>query len=152
MKELEATAATDVTASPEQCIALFEDVERYPVWYPEVVRRVEVVERDAAGRAVRATAELHISAGPIVRDFHMLLAVHSESPTAVTLERIPHEPSDDEKFTVAWRVGAGGSRTRVQVRLAANLPVPRLLPVGTIGEGIAQGFVQAAARALQPSG
>lgn len=151
MKELEAAASTEVSASAARCIALFEDVERYPVWYPEAVRRVEVVERDGAGRALRARALLHVSAGPLVRDFDLVLAVRSEPPAAVTLERIAEHRGDDERFTVAWRVGTSGSGTRIQVRLAANLPVPRLLPVGSIGEGIAQGFVQAAARALGPS-
>ncbi len=150
VKRLQGTASREVASSPAQCLALLEDVERYPVWYPEVVRRVEVTRRDGDGRPSEVAADLHLSYGPVTRDFDLLMAVLVRPPT-VTLDRVRDQPSDEHEFQVAWRV-ADGPRTRIELRLAANLDVPRFLPVGGIGDGIAGGFVDAAARELARSG
>lgn len=146
MKQLQANAAVDVAAPAADCVALFEDVERYPDWYPDVVRRVTVVERDADGRPSKAHAVLHVAYGPLVRDFDLLLNVDTEPPT-VTLTRVPHGRDDPEQFRVTWRV-AEGARSRIELQLDANLSVPRVAPVGGMGDGLARGFVDAAARAL----
>jgi Polyketide cyclase / dehydrase and lipid transport len=150
VKRLEGTAAVEVASPAAECVALLAAVERYPAWYPEVVRRVEVTEHDPMGRPSRARATLHVSYGPLVRDFELLLAIAFEPAGTITLSRVPDEPSDPERFEVTWRVGDGG-RTRIELRLDANLSIPRLLPVGGIGDGLAQGFVDAAARALEQS-
>src|SRR5205085_11006139 len=105
--------------------ALLSDVEGYPGWYPDVVRRVHVLERDAQQRARRARATLHVAYGPLVRDFDLVLAVKLAPPTTVGLERIPHEPRDQETFKVTWRVSEN-SPTTIAVQLEAHLPVPRL--------------------------
>ncbi len=147
MKQLEGTAAAEVAAPATQCVALFEAVERYPQWYPEVVRHVEVTEREAGGRPTQARAQLHVAYGPLVRDFDLLLAITVDSPGTVRLARIPHGPSDPERFDVTWHA-AEAARTRIELRLEANLSVPRLVPVGGIGAQLARGFVDAAAREL----
>jgi Polyketide cyclase / dehydrase and lipid transport len=151
VKQLQGTATREVAASAAQCVALFAAVERYPDWYPEVVRRVEVTERETDGRATKARAALHVVYGPLVRDFDFLLAISVDPPAAVRLERVRSGPADEQAFRVTWRA-AEGPRTRIDVRLDANLPVPRFLPVGGIGDGIAGGFVDAAARELDKSG
>lgn len=151
MKELRGTAAVEVAATPAQCMALLEAVDRYPEWYPEVVQKVEVTERDAGGRPSKANARLHVVAGPVTRDFDLQMAVVSESPGTIKLARISHGPSDHERFEVVWRV-TEAVRTRIDVALDASLSVPRFLPLGGIGDGLAQGFVGAAARALERSG
>ncbi len=148
VKQLQGTAATDVAAPVAQCVALFEAVERYPTWYPEAVRRVEVTEREAGGRPTQARAALHVAYGPLVRDFDLLLAITVEPPGTVRLARIPHQPSDPERFDVTWHA-AEATRTRIELRLDANLSVPRLVPVGGIGDQFARGFVNAAARELE---
>jgi hypothetical protein len=155
VKALQGTAAAQVAAPVAEVVALVADVERYPAWYPEVVRRVEALERDTAGHAAKANALLHVSVGPLVRDFNLMLAVHVEPPGTVSLRRIAHGPTDQERFEVRWEVSEGsseGSRSRIELRLDANLSVPRLLPVGGLGDGLAQGFVSAAVRALGSSG
>lgn len=148
MKELHGSAATTVAASAEQCLALLEAVDGYPTWYPEVVRHAEVLERDDQGHPTVAQAKLHVSAGPLVRDFSLRLAVGREPPGTVRLERIPHDRSDPEEFRVTWHV-EDGAQARIRLDLDANLSVPRLLPLGGIGESLAQGFVDAAARAVR---
>lgn len=147
MKELTGHAEGTTPASPDACVSLFTNVDRYPSWYPEVVKEVEVLERDDQGRPTKAHTKLHVQHGPITRDFDLTMAVEADPAGTVKLSRIPHHGSDGEKFEVTWRL-SGGSPTRIAVDLAANLDVPRFLPLGGIGDSIAQGFVSAATREL----
>ncbi len=147
MKELQGAASAQVSASVAECFALVEAIEEYPSWYPEMVKQVSVVERSPDGRPLAARAHLHASYGPLVRDFDLLLAVAAEPPDHVKLTRVPHEASDLERFEVMWKIAPG----RIDLDLRANLSMPRLLPVGGIGADMAQGFVEAAARALSRS-
>ncbi|HZU40851.1 MAG TPA: SRPBCC family protein [Solirubrobacteraceae bacterium] len=147
MKELRASASATVTASPERALDLLEDVGGYPRWYPDVVRDVEVVREDARGRPRRARATLHATVGPINRDFELLLDVARDGDT-VALERVAHGAADRERFEVVWEVAPAGSGARIDLRLEAALEVPRLVPVGGLGDSLASGFVAAAAREL----
>ncbi|HUA04521.1 MAG TPA: SRPBCC family protein [Solirubrobacteraceae bacterium] len=148
MKELTGNASGTTPASPEACVALLAAVDRYPDWYPEVVKSVEVLERDPAGQPTKAQAKLHVQHGPITRDFDLTMSVDVDPQNGtVKLHRIPHEPSDGEKFEVNWGVD-GSPPTRISLDLAANLDVPRFLPLGAIGDAIAAGFVSAATRTL----
>ena len=150
MKELSARASASVDADPQACTAFLAAVDGYPSWYPELIRDAEASERGADGTPIRARATVHLALGPITRDFKLLLAVNVESGSAVTLTRVPHGPSDDERFELRWRVD-GGPPTRLQLELEANVEVPRLVPVAPLGEHLAQGFVEAASRALDGS-
>ena len=148
MKELTGSANGTTPASPEACIALLAAVDRYPDWYPEVVKSVEVLERDPAGQPTKAQTKLHVQYGPLVHDFDVTMSVSVDPQQGtVKLHRIPHGPSDGEKFVVDWGVD-GGSGTQIRLNLAANLDVPRFLPLGTVGDAMAGGFVSAATRAL----
>jgi len=149
VKELAGAAETAVAATAPECLALLSAVERYPEWYPEVIRRAAVTGRDAAGRPTRARATVRFSAGPLAHDFELTLEVEVRED-GVRLIRVPHEPSDPERFEVDWRVGDGPAAT-IGVRLSACLDVPRLLPLGGAGESAAQGLVAAAKRALEGS-
>jgi ribosome-associated toxin RatA of RatAB toxin-antitoxin module len=150
MKELTGTATQLVAASIEDCFALLRAVDRYPEWHPDIVKEVDIVERDADGHAVQARTALHVAAGPVVRDFHLLMTVRSERPEAVTLTRVRHGPSDPEQFEVRWRLRVQDFATQVRLEVAANLSVPRFLPLGGIGDALAGGFVRAAANELAP--
>ena len=144
MKELSGTASVQVVAAPERCLEAAASVERYPSWYPEVVRRVEVVERRPDGTASRAQTSLHVAQGPLTRDFELLMSVDIDAATSVRLARIPHDDRDQEKFAVIWHIGEATGGTRIDVSLDANLSLPRLMPIGVIGNTVASGFVQAA--------
>ncbi len=151
MKELNATATAEVHAPPERCLQLLGDVERYPTWYPEVVRRVEAIERAADGAVTQARTSLHVPNVPLVSDVALMLAVAVDPPDVVRLTRIAHGRGDEEKFEVTWRLIPDGSgTTRIDLELHAKLSVPRLVPTGGIGNALAGGFVSAAARALGP--
>ncbi len=143
MKELRGAAATLVPAPLAQCLALVEAVDEYPVWYPEVVRSVEVRERDARGLPNRAQTKLHVSAGPVTKDFDLLMAVTVEPPATVKLTKV----GGSAKFEVVWRLSAGES-TRIELELDAGLDVPRFLPLGDVGNSVAEGFVSAASAEL----
>jgi hypothetical protein len=145
MKQLTGSAQLDVEASIEACFALLSDVEGYPGWHPDVVREVTPLTRDADGRPERVRTTLHVARGPLVRDFHLTLAVERH-PGAITLARVPHEPTDREEFRVSWRLAPSGPRTSISLELNANLPVPRLVPLTGVGDALAAGFVAAAAR------
>jgi hypothetical protein len=147
MKELRGTAEASVDAPLATVLSLLEAVDAYPSWYPEVVRRVEVVERDGAGPPSRVRAQLHIAQGPIARDFELLMSVAVQRPSTVRLARVPREPTDPERFEVIWRLN-GGERTHISLELLANLDVPRFLPLGGIGDSVARGFADAAVRRL----
>jgi ribosome-associated toxin RatA of RatAB toxin-antitoxin module len=150
VKELTGHAEGTTPASPEACVALLADVDRYPDWYPEVVKEVEVLERDDQGRPTKAHTKLHVQYGPITRDFDLTMEVTHSPPGAVRLSRIPHHGRDGEQFDVNWLV-SGAQPSRIALDLAASLDVPRFLPLGGIGESMAQGFVNAATTALSPA-
>lgn len=149
MKDLHGEASRTVNAPAERCLELLEDVAGYTSWYPEVVRHIEVLDHDDDGRASRARATIHAAAGPIARDLDIVLRVEHR-PGRVTLSRIANERSDPERFIVAWRVDqAEADRSRIHLGLEATLDVPRLVPLGGIGDTMANGFAAAAARAVE---
>jgi hypothetical protein len=150
MKDLHGTAAAVVSAPLDRCRALLEAVDGYPDWYPEAVRSVEVLERDPDGRATKARAQLHLAWGPVVKDFDLVLAVAAEPPGPIRLTRIADPGSS--QFGVIWRLREE-SGTHIDLDLTASMSVPRFIPVGGIGDSIADGFIGAATKALgSPSG
>src|ERR1700753_1158517 len=124
MKDLRGAAATLVPAPLAQCLALVQAVDEYPVWYPEVVRAVEVLERDASGLPSRAQTKVHLSAGPVTKDFDLLMAVTAMPPATVKLGKV----GGNAKFDVIWRL-AEREKTRIELVLNASLDAPRFLPL-----------------------
>jgi Polyketide cyclase / dehydrase and lipid transport len=148
MKELTGSAAATTTASPAECLALLEAIDGYPSWAAEVVTQAEVLERDAQGHPTRARTTLHVERGPLTRDFDLTFAVKVDPAGTIELNRVPHAPSDSERFDVQWRVQRGAS-TEIRLDLLANLDVPRFLPLGGVGDSLAGSLVSAAKRALE---
>ena len=148
VKELTGSASATTPATREQAMALLEAIDRYPNWAPDVVKEAEVLERDAGGRPTRARTKLHVEKGPLTRDFNLVFAVKVDPGGTISLSRIPHASSDPERFDVTWRVD-GGQSTRIALELFANLDVPRFIPLGDVGDSMAQQLVSAATRALQ---
>jgi hypothetical protein len=148
VKELTGSASATTVATPAQAMALLEAIERYPSWAPDVVKEAEVLERDAEGHPTRARTKLHVERGPLTRDFNLLLDVKVDPAGRIALSRVPHEPSDTERFNVTWRVD-GATSTRIALELDANLDVPRFIPLGDVGDAMAQQLVSEATRALQ---
>jgi hypothetical protein len=150
MKELTGNASASTAASQAEAIALLEAIDAYPRWAGDVVRQAQVLERDGSGHPTRARTRLHVERGPLTRDFDLLFDVKVDPSGTVALSRIPHEGSDKERFDVTWKVG-GAQSTRIELQLAANLDVPRLVPLGGVGDSMAADLVSAATRALASS-
>lgn len=149
MKELTASA-TGVAQTPiERCYEHLLDVERYPQWYPDGARSVQVLERDAEGVAAKVDAVLAAVAGPLRKDFPMRLAVERVRPTRIALARIADDRGDHEELTIAWVLRSSGeAATEITVELGAHLDLPLFLPIDPIAREVANGFLQAALHSL----
>jgi hypothetical protein len=153
VKRLQGSASASSAAPIERCIEVLAAVDRYPRWYPDVVRSVTVLERGPDERPARVEAVLHVARGPLVRDLELLLAVSVGELGEVVLRRIPHGPPDAEQFEVAWRLQTGvGDETSVAVALDASLSLPRLVPLGGLADAFAEGFLRAALVAIEQAG
>jgi hypothetical protein len=148
MKELQGSATGVASVTIDECVRFFRAVDRYPSWYPDVVRKVEVLERDAESNPTKGRGLLHVAVGPIVKDFDLVLAITVEDGRTVKLTRLPNHPGDEERFDVTWRLAEAGAGTRIRLEVRATLSVPRFVPVGGIGDRLAEGFVSAATKAL----
>jgi Polyketide cyclase / dehydrase and lipid transport len=149
MKELHGSAYSSVDAPPDKCLALLEAVDRYPDWHPEVVQEVEVLASNE-GHPTRVRAKLHLARGPLVKDFNLVMSVATDGRRQVKLTKVHDAVSGPEVFEVTWLVEDTGP-TLIRLDLAASLDVPRFLPVGGVGDGIAQGFAAAAVKELTGS-
>lgn len=150
MKELHARAQAAVTASVDECLQLLRAVEGYPQWYPSGVKQAAVLERDAAGVPTKVRTTLHVATGPFVKDFSLTMAMTEPAPGTIRLARQGHGAGDNERFEVTWIVsGSPSGGATVALSFDANLSVPRFLPVNGVGEGIANGFINAAAGQLR---
>jgi hypothetical protein len=150
MRELTGTATDHVAVAREQCISFLAAVDRYPDWYPDMVQSVEVLDRDGDGRPTRARTKLHVMAGPVAKDFDLVMSVGVHRPDTVKLTRVSDSGSQ-QRFDVTWRLREEGE-TRIELELYANINAPRFLPLGGIGDSIARGFVTAAAVELTKGG
>lgn len=150
MRELTGTASERVTVARDRCVAFLAAVDRYPDWYPDVVQEVDVLERDADGQPTRARTRLHVMAGPVARDFDLVMAVDVQRPDTVRLTRVSDSGSE-QRFDVTWRLSEDEA-TRIELELYANINAPRFLPLGGIGDSIANGFVTAATAELAQGG
>lgn len=153
MKHLRGAASGIVAAPMAQCLELLEAIDGYPGWHPEVVRSIVVLERRDAGSPTKVGATLHAALGPFNKDLELVLAIQFEAPGTVKLTRLAGEVSDEEGFQAIWRVHeVAETRIELELELAASLDVPRLVPVGGVGDAMARDFVAAAIRALEPKG
>jgi ribosome-associated toxin RatA of RatAB toxin-antitoxin module len=147
MKDLQGSASVSVAASPAECIALVTAVDRYPSWCPDLIREVEMLERGDDAVPLRARTTVHLALGPIANDFRFEITVTVRPGAEVVLSRIPDDPSDPESLELRWLAKPG----ELRIEMSGRLDVPRFLPVGGMGDSVAQGFVEAASRALAGS-
>jgi hypothetical protein len=148
VKHLHGAAQAAVGVPIEECLTFLADLEAYPSWYPDVVRGVNVVESGDDGLPVRAETNLHLSYGPVSRDLDLLLAVQVRRPDLVQLTHVPRGPSSGASFDATWRL-EDRAGTRLELQLDATMPVPRLVPLGGVGDAFAGGFMRAAVGRLE---
>jgi ribosome-associated toxin RatA of RatAB toxin-antitoxin module len=112
------TSSIDVDAAPDQVMAVIVDFEAYPSWV-QGMKKVEIVERAADGRAERVHFEL--DAG--VKDSYTLVYDYA-GPHAL------HWHLVDGKLMRAmdgtYELTSAGSGTHVTYRLAVDLAIPMI--------------------------
>lgn len=150
MRELEGTAVGVAPSPIDECFDWLSDLEAYPSWYPEGVKRAAVVSRAPDGVPSKVDTALTISRGVISFDHDVPLAVTLHRPRLVLFERVPNDERDREELQVSWRLHPiEETRTELTVAMRANLSLPPFLPgLGGIAEDIARGFLTAALRSL----
>ena len=148
MKHLQGAAEAVVDVPVEDCLALLAALDAYPDWYPEVVSEVEVLEYGDDGLPLKAKTKLHLSYGPVSRDLDLLLAVRVHRPDLVQLTHVPRGQSSGASFDATWRLEEHAG-THLELELDATMPVPRLVPLGGVGDAFAAGFMQAAVERLE---
>src|ERR1017187_5014098 len=148
MKHLHGAAQSAVGVPIEDCLALLAALDGYPGWYPDVVREVVVVEHDDDGLPLKAETKLHLSWGPVSRDLDLLLAVRVHRPDLVQLTHVPRGQSSGASFDATWRLDEHEG-IHLELELDATMPVPRLVPLGGVGDAFAAGFMQAAVERLE---
>lgn len=151
MKRLSGQAETACDASAASVSELLRAVDRYPGWHGEVVRHVAVLERNVDGHPSKVDATLRAAIGPVRHDLELTLAVVAERPDSITLTRLPNDAQDREAFVAIWRVEEDRGTT-IRLSLEAELELPRLMPLGDLGDRLASGFVEAAAAAAELGG
>jgi ribosome-associated toxin RatA of RatAB toxin-antitoxin module len=150
MRDLHGKASEVVSTPLESCVALLAAIDAYPEWYPDGVREVEVIERDAHGQPTRVRAVLHVEVAGFDRDFNLTMSVEAGPPGRVALTKVKAD-SSDPPFDVVWRVSEQAG-TLIELDIETALPVPRLMPLGGVGDSIAKSFVSAASAALAEQG
>ncbi len=151
MKDLNATAVGVSAAATVQVYEHLLDVGRYPEWYPDGARSVDVLERDAEGVATTVDAVLAAVAGPLRRQFDVRLSVVAIRPTSIALARVADDRGDHEALTITWLLrDLGPDGTELSAELGARIDVPRFIPIDPVAREVANGFLQAALASLQP--
>ncbi|GAC1316458.1 MAG: hypothetical protein NVSMB25_02190 [Thermoleophilaceae bacterium] len=131
VSEIAGMHVVEVAASREECVALLLDVERYPAWY-DTLDSVEVVDRDAEGRA--AAARVRAGAGRLGA-VEFVLAYRYALPGRIEASQIGGDgrvvrirsswtlEARDRTTLIAYRFNAeaGGRAIRLALRAARPL-------------------------------
>jgi len=149
VRDITATATGTAPVTIDAAYDRLRAVERYPDWYPDGAKRVDVLERDGEGRAVKVDAVLAAVAGPLRKNFDVRLLVETEEPTSIALVRIADGRGDHEALTISWKLRPlGPEETELSVEMLAHLDIPPFLPIDPVAREAANGFLQAALAAV----
>ena len=146
MKEIRGSASAVVPAPPDECYALLAAVDRYDEWNGELVRELEVLERDPP----RLRAVIYVKQSPFMKTFSLQAAVATEPPRAVHITRIPNEPGDHEAMRLVWRIAPADAGSRIELDFSAVTSfLPGFFPLGGVGNLIAGTLLESAVEALR---
>lgn len=112
------TSSIEISATPDQVMAVIVDFEDYPSWV-QGMKRVEIVQRSGDGRA----EQVHFDLDAGVKDSYTLAYDYAGEHTL-------HWHLVDGKLMRAmdgtYELGASGSGTHVTYRLAVDLAIPMI--------------------------
>jgi ribosome-associated toxin RatA of RatAB toxin-antitoxin module len=147
LKELQGSASTEIELTAEECFARLASIDRYPTWF-EVVRAVEILERERGGRPRLVRVELHVPQSPFGTDFELVVAVQADRPRAMQFTKVPDGPADQDRLELIWQLSENGL-TQIEFEFDAAVSfVPGYLPVGSAGDAIADAILGAATAAF----
>ena len=147
MKQLQGTASAEIELPVADCFALLAAIDRYPAWF-EVVREVEILDREPDGRPRLARVEIHVPQSPFGTDFELLVEIQAEPPEAMQFTKLPAGPADRDRLEITWRMRENGW-TEIEFEFDAAVSfVPGYLPVGGGGDVIAEVILDAATAAF----
>jgi ribosome-associated toxin RatA of RatAB toxin-antitoxin module len=147
LKQLQGSASAAIELSVEDCFALLASIDRYPAWF-EIVREVEILDREADGRPRLVRVEIYVPQSPFGTDFSFVVAVEADRPARMQFTKLPNGPADEDRIEVTWRMREAGW-TEIEFEFDAEVSfVPGYLPVGGAGDVIAEVILDAATTAL----
>lgn len=145
MREISASATGVAKQKIDVAFTRLRAIDTYPDWYPDAAKRVEVIKRDEQGAPLEVDATLAAVAGPLRKNFDVRLEVQTEQPTLVALVRVADDRGDHEALAITWRLRElAADETEVTVEMNAHLDLPPFLPVGSVAQEVANGFLAAA--------
>jgi ribosome-associated toxin RatA of RatAB toxin-antitoxin module len=112
------TSSIEIDATPEQVMAVIVDFEDYPSWV-QGMKKVEIVERDAGGRAER----VHFDLDAGVKDAYTLVYDYA-GPHTLHWHLVEGKLMRGMDGT--YELSATGSGTHVTYRLAVDLAIPMI--------------------------
>lgn len=147
MKQLQGSAIAETELPVEDCFALLASIDRYPAWF-EIVREVEILDREADGRPRLARVEIVVPQSPFGTDFSFMVAVEVDRPVKMRFTKLPDGPADEDRIELTWWVRENGW-TEIEFEFDAAVSfVPGYLPVGGAGDVIAEIILDAATTAF----
>jgi ribosome-associated toxin RatA of RatAB toxin-antitoxin module len=112
------TSTIEIDATPDQVMAVIVDFEDYPAWV-QGMKHVEVVKRDAEGRADR----VHFDLDAGIKDAYTLAYDYAEPGT---LHWHLVEGKLLRSMDGTYELTPSGSGTHVTYRLAVDLAIPMI--------------------------
>lgn len=114
MTLLSGSSHADVSADPDRCWTVVEDVAHWPDWQ-HGLERVAVLERDEQGRAVLCDTVVDAKFTKV----HCRVRVSYEAPHRLTFTRVDSDDVDDMEGSWELR-DAGAGRTHAVYTLAVD--------------------------------
>lgn len=109
MADLEGTRTIEIAAPRERCFAIAADLDHVPEWHGAMTE-VEVLQRDAAGRATLVESEMDAS----VTKVRMRLRFNYDEPNGLRWTR---EDGDLRSLDGSWQFEERGEMTVATYRL-----------------------------------
>jgi hypothetical protein len=151
MKAIRGFASALVRTPTRECFSLLAAVDRYREWNRELVRELDVLDRGPDQLPSRVRAVIAIRRSPLIQSIELTASVRADPPKAIYMTRIPNEPSDREELDLVWRLrpddSASGTWIELEFAAVASF-IPGLMPLGGVGNRIAERLVGSATEAL----
>lgn len=114
----QSTQSIDIAAAPAAVMAVIADFDHYPTWASSV-RKAEVLETGAEGRAVRV--EFTLSAGPVRDTYELRYTWDGDRAVEWTLVKAQMMAAQDGRYVL--EPVAGGTHVTYWLRVDLRIPM-----------------------------